>query len=101
MTSKLVEQKGKSAASKKVTTLQASKSAGKGKLSANTKAQSRLASGTLMPDERRRMIAEAAYYRAEQHGFNPEQQEQDWLEAESMVDSMLSDAASKYSDLSH
>jgi hypothetical protein len=41
------------------------------------------------PDERNRMIAEAAYYRAEQHGFNPEDQVQHWLDAEKEVDAML------------
>jgi len=41
------------------------------------------------PEERNRMIAEAAYYRAEQHGFNPEDQIQNWLEAEKDVDAML------------
>jgi hypothetical protein len=105
MTSKLTEQKGKSTAAKKVSVLHASKgaakTAAKGKLNTNPKAKTRLAAGALMQDERRQMIAEAAYFRAEQRGFDPGQQEQDWLEAESMVDSVLSEAASKYSDVSH
>lgn len=41
------------------------------------------------PEERNRLIAEAAYYRAEQHGFNPESQVDDWLAAEAEVDTML------------
>jgi hypothetical protein len=105
MTSKLAEQKDKPVASKKVTALHASKSATKtvtkSKLNTNSKAKTRLAAGTLMPDERRQMIAEAAYFRAEKRGFNPEQQEQDWLEAESMVDAELNESASKYSGVSH
>ena len=36
-------------------------------------------------DEIRRMIAEAAYYRAERRGFTPGQEEQDWCEAEREV----------------
>jgi hypothetical protein len=37
------------------------------------------------PEERRRLIAESAYLKAEQHGFqgNPEQ---DWLEAEAELE---------------
>ena len=37
-------------------------------------------------DERRRRIAEGAYYRAERRGFAPGQEEDDWLEAEKEVD---------------
>ena len=40
-------------------------------------------------EERSQMIAEAAYYRAEKRGFDPEGQVQDWLEAESEVDAIL------------
>lgn len=36
-------------------------------------------------DEIRRMIAEAAYYRAEKRGFSPGSEEQDWREAEREV----------------
>ena len=43
----------------------------------------------ISPDERRHMISEAAYYKAEQRGFDPLGCESDWLEAESMVDEML------------
>lgn len=45
---------------------------------------------TLEPEERQQMIAEAAYYIAEQRGFVPGQHEQDWLEAERQVDETLS-----------
>ena len=41
-------------------------------------------------EDRNQLIAEAAYFRAEQRGFYPEGHEQDWLEAEKIVDSMLS-----------
>lgn len=44
------------------------------------------------PEERMDMIAEAAYYRAEQRGFNPDGQIDDWLEAERIVDEMLEEA---------
>lgn len=39
------------------------------------------------PDhERRRRIAESAYYRAERRGFAPGGEHEDWLEAENEVD---------------
>jgi len=44
----------------------------------------------ITPDQRSQMIAEAAYYRAEQRGFNPDGQVDDWLQAEVMVDEILS-----------
>jgi hypothetical protein len=37
------------------------------------------------PEERRRLIAEAAYYRAQQRGFCGGDPIQDWLEAEAEV----------------
>jgi hypothetical protein len=39
-------------------------------------------------DTRRAMIAEAAYYRAEQRGFEPGHEPDDWYGAESDIDSM-------------
>jgi hypothetical protein len=36
-------------------------------------------------DELRRLIAEAAYYRAQQRGFAPGYEEQDWIDAEAEV----------------
>ena len=41
------------------------------------------------PDERLEMISEAAYYRAEQRGFDPEGSHQDWIEAENIIDRIL------------
>jgi len=41
------------------------------------------------PDVRRRMIAEAAYLRAEKRGFAPGHEEEDWLAAEIEVDRLL------------
>lgn len=43
----------------------------------------------ITPEERLSMIAEAAYYRAEQRGFESPGQEQDWLEAEKEIDTKL------------
>lgn len=37
------------------------------------------------PDEIRRLIAEAAYYRAKQRNFEPGHEVEDWIEAESEV----------------
>ena len=42
----------------------------------------------LTPEERRRMIAEAAYYLAERRGFAPGAELDDWLEAERSIDRM-------------
>jgi predicted nucleic acid-binding Zn-ribbon protein len=41
------------------------------------------------PDERDRMIAEAAYYKAEQRGFAAGDTVRDWCEAEAEVDARL------------
>ncbi len=46
-------------------------------------------SGVVAPEERRRMIAEAAYFKAERRGFQGGSRDQDWLEAETEVDTML------------
>lgn len=40
-------------------------------------------------DERSRMIAEAAYYRAERRGFAPGRELEDWLSAEAEIDKFL------------
>jgi hypothetical protein len=37
-------------------------------------------------EDRHNMIATAAYYHAEQHGFNGGSEMQDWLEAEAEID---------------
>ena len=38
------------------------------------------------PEERRRNIAEAAYYRALRRGFEPGREDEDWIEAEKQID---------------
>lgn len=40
---------------------------------------------TLNPQERERLIAQAAYFRAEKRGFAPGYELQDWVEAEAEV----------------
>lgn len=44
---------------------------------------------SITPEQRERMIAEAAYYRAEHRGFQSGDPQQDWLEAEAEIDQML------------
>ncbi|MFH1263975.1 MAG: DUF2934 domain-containing protein [Pseudomonadota bacterium] len=44
---------------------------------------------TLTPEERYRMICEAAYFIAERRGFSGGDPVQDWLAAEEKVDRML------------
>ena len=41
------------------------------------------------PEQRRQMIAEAAYYRAQQRGFQLGDPQEDWLAAEAEIDHML------------
>ncbi len=43
----------------------------------------------ISPEARRGMIAEAAYLRAERRGFVPGYELEDWISAESEVDSLL------------
>ena len=50
------------------------------------------------PEDRLNMISEAAYYRAQQRGFGPEGAEQDWFEAEVMIDNMLMKEAEKVTE---
>lgn len=45
---------------------------------------------TVTPDERRKMIAEAAFIRAERRGFVGGDPAVDWLEAEAEIDRILS-----------
>jgi hypothetical protein len=45
--------------------------------------------GRPSPEERERLIREAAYLRAEQHGFVGASQEEDWAEAEREIDARL------------
>lgn len=42
-----------------------------------------------VPEEREQMISEAAYYRAERRGFAPGNEIEDWLHAETEVDSLI------------
>lgn len=41
------------------------------------------------PELRYRMIAEAAFFIAEAHGFDPNRSLNDWLEAETLIDARL------------
>ena len=46
-------------------------------------------SQTISPRERYEMIARMAYFRAEQRGFQPGNELDDWLECEQVVDRMI------------
>jgi hypothetical protein len=39
----------------------------------------------LSPDEVRKLVSEAAYYRAKQRGFTPGHEMEDWIQAEAEV----------------
>ncbi len=43
----------------------------------------------ITPEERQRLIAQAAYFRAERRGFTGGSPDRDWLEAEAEIDAML------------
>jgi len=58
----------------------------------NNEERVELTESMISSEEREQMISEAAYYRALQRGFDPEQQEDDWFEAEKIVDAMLKEA---------
>ncbi|MBW9265926.1 MAG: DUF2934 domain-containing protein [Candidatus Thiodiazotropha sp. (ex. Lucinisca nassula)] len=49
----------------------------------------RSARASISPRERYEMIATMAYYRAEQRNFESGHDVEDWLECESIIDSML------------
>ncbi len=46
----------------------------------------------LSSEERWRLVAQAAYYRAEKRGFAPGGELQDWIEAEAEVERMIGSA---------
>jgi hypothetical protein len=48
---------------------------------------------TVGPEERRAMIEEAAYYRAERRGFEPGYELDDWLHAERDIERVLAPSA--------
>ena len=56
---------------------------------------------SITPDKRAQMIAEAAYYRAEFRGFDPQGQEQDWLDAESEVGAIVGRLQQNRADVAH
>lgn len=49
----------------------------------------RPAKAPISPEERHRMIRDAAYYRAERRGFMGGDPRQDWLDAEDEIDQLL------------
>ena len=59
------------------------------KASATARKGSR-SNGGVSPEDRARMIAEAAYYRAEQRGFGAGDPVLDWLHAEAEIDASIS-----------
>ena len=57
--------------------------------STDTAAGSKLSPAPRAADERIRLIAEAAYYRAEARGFTPGGEVEDWLQAETEVNKSI------------
>ena len=52
------------------------------------------AGAQITPEERNRMIAEAAYYRAERRGFATGGEMEDWVRAETEIDRLIQTDAS-------
>jgi len=48
-----------------------------------------------LPEEREYMISAAAYYRAERRGFTPGNEMEDWLQAETEIDSLIQSGGSR------
>lgn len=53
--------------------------------STGTSTMSGNARAELSPDELRKLVSEAAYYRAKQRGFTPGHEMEDWVQAEAEV----------------
>jgi hypothetical protein len=62
-----------------------------------SKRKSAFASDDLSQEQRREMIATAAYYIAERHGFSPGESEADWRTAEKEIDRLLKKGKKKKS----
>jgi hypothetical protein len=105
MTAKMSGKKERVSASDKLSLVQAGKYTAKTKVKSNTgakvKKQEKAVKSGVAPNERLQMIAEAAYFRAEQRGFDPEKQIDDWLEAETIVDAVLSESKHGHSNVPH
>jgi hypothetical protein len=56
---------------------------------AATRTAAKSKSSKVSPEQRYLMICEAAYYKAERRGFSPENEIQDWLDAESEINRLL------------
>jgi len=86
-----------------MSTKQSKKTAERGK-KAPSGAQSNLATAApasasqvnVSDDERRRMVAEAAYYRAQQRGFTAGGEVDDWLEAEREITQRFRSGAARH-----
>jgi hypothetical protein len=60
-----------------------------GKSSGSAMTATASAKAKVDPAERRRLVAEAAYYLAQKRGFTPGHEMQDWTAAEKQVDAIL------------
>jgi hypothetical protein len=60
-----------------------------GKSKTGERVSTKAVENTVTPEERQRMIAEAAYFRAEHRAFLGGSLEQDWLESEVEIDKIL------------
>lgn len=61
------------------------------------KKQNKASKPKVTPEERQEMIATAAYYIAERHGFTPGESQADWRAAEKEIDAVLKQKKKKKS----
>lgn len=54
-----------------------------------TRKPARTPANKMNPEQRWRMVAEAAYYKAEKRGFQGGDSARDWIEAEAEIDAQL------------
>lgn len=62
---------------------------GNGEVVAKSKSKKASSVGAVTPEQRYRMICDAAFYRAERRGFIGGNVEQDWIDAEMEIDQQL------------
>ena len=84
-TAKATEQSKPAAAQSKPAVTQSSPAAAQSKHLSPNSSFGGNARAELSPDEVRKLISEAAYYRAKQRGFTPGHEEEDWIQAEAEV----------------
>jgi len=85
-----VKTAAKKTASKKTATKKTTGKKAAKQQSGKNKPDSIVRTGSVSPEQRWKMIAEAAYHRAEKRGFESGHELEDWTAAEKEIDGLLS-----------